>query len=437
MGKIGIIIRREFNERVRKKSFIITTIVTPLFMVALMVVPVWMLNLEGGEPKEIWVVDRSGIVAPGLADEGMIRFIVSEKTLDEIRDNRPDIFGILVIGADVVSNPQNVQFYTYEPSTVTIEKSIADQIKKIIEKEKLKAYDIEDLDSIMKQIESPVSMAVRRIDFAGGASGSSSALSMMLAYLFGGLIYMFVMIYGGTVMQGVIEEKSSKVLEVMVSSVRPFELMMGKILGIASVAVTQFVIWAVLIVVVGGATVAFFAGDMLQAAASIQAGLPVDMAQENVNMDLAAIVETLTDPLYLFGMLGGFLLFFIGGYLFYGAMFAAVGSAVDNEKDTQNLQLPVTLPILLGLIMVVAVTQNPQGPIAFWFSMIPFFSPVVMMARLPYGVPGWEVILSALLLYASFVAMVWLAGRIYRVGIFMYGKKPSLAEIGKWVRYKS
>ena len=223
----------------------------------------------------------------------------------------------------------------------------------------------------------------------------------------------------------------------MVSSVKPFQLMMGKILGIASVALTQLLIWVVFIAVAGGAAINYFAGDAMAAAAAMNvgtAGMPAAMG--DIGADEMAILSRLTDMRYILTTVIGFIVYFIGGYLLYAAMFAAVGSAVDNEKDTQNLQLPITVPLILAIVVMVSAMQDPNSQIAFWFSMIPFTSPVIMMARLPYGVPMWELLVSVGLLYLTFVGTVWLAGKIYRVGIFMYGKKPSFRELFKWVRYK-
>lgn len=439
MGKTAIIIRREFNERVRKKSFIITTILTPILLVGIMVVPALMMNLGSDKPKDVIVVDESGLVSPKLTDEGTLRFRPSDRTLEEIRSEKPEVFGILVVGADVLANPRNVVLYTYESSTVTLEEAIKGQIEQILQNEKLKAYNIEDLDRIMAEVNTPVTLQTRQISDSGEDRDSSSVLSMIGAYLFGFLIYFFVFIYGNMVMQGVIEEKSSKVLEVMVSSVRPYQLMMGKILGIAAVAVTQFVIWVLFIGVVGTVLLNLFAGDMVEAATAMQSGaagaLPVDASM--LDPDSAAIINIITDPWYLLKMMGAFIVYFIGGYLLYAAMFAAVGSAVDNEKDTQNLQMPITLPLVLAFFVMISTMQDPHSSLAFWFSMIPLTSPIVMMARIPYGVPGWEIAVSVAVLYLSFAGIVWLAAKIYRVGIFMYGKKPTFAELYKWTRYKA
>lgn len=441
MGKIAIIAGREFNERVRKKSFIITTILMPIAFVAIMFVPVLMMNIQSDEKHEVVVVDQSGTIAPKMQDSATIHYTHSNSTLEELTAEQQDIFGILIIGSDVATNPSNVQLLTYESSTINIESEITDQIRTILEAEKLKAYNIEDIDAILEAIKTPVSLKVKQLGESGETKESSSILNIALAYIFGFLIYMFVFLYGNMVMQGVIEEKSNKVMEVMVSSVKPFQLMMGKILGIASVAVTQFVIWVVFILVVGGVAMSLFGvSDMMAAATASAAMDPAAMmgAAEMPAMDgeLLAVLGTITDPAYLLRILGGFLVYFIGGYLLYAAMFAAVGSAVDNEKDTNNLQLPITIPLILAIFVMMSAMQDPHGPLAFWFSLIPFTSPVVMMVRLPYGVPGWELALSIGLLVVTFVAMVYLAGKIYRVGVFMYGKKPTLGELAKWIRYK-
>ena len=443
MSKIAIIAGREFNERVRKKSFIFTTILMPILMVGIMFVPALMMNIQSDEAKEILVVDQSGLIAERLEDSSTIDFTPSDKTLEELtaQQGESNPFGILIIGSDVATNPSNVQLLTYESSTINIESAIADQIASIIESEKLKAYNIDDIDAILAEIQTNVTLKVKQLDESGETQDSSSMLNIALAYIFGFLIYMFVFLYGNMVMQGVIEEKSNKVMEVMVSSVRPFQLMMGKILGIASVAVTQFVIWVVFILVVGGAAINLMGLDEMMAAAGSAAAMdPMAMVgaaqMPAVDSEMVSLLATITNPAYLLRILGGFLIYFIGGYLLYAAMFAAVGSAVDNEKDTNNLQLPITVPLILALFVMMSAMQEPNGPLAFWFSMIPFTSPIVMMVRLPYGVPGWELALSIGLLVATFVAIVLLAGKIYRVGVFMYGKKPSFKELLKWMRYK-
>ena len=409
----------------------------PIAFVALMFVPALMMNVSSDEVKEVIVVDHSGMVADKLTTDGQLAFRPSDVPFEELKEQRNEVFGILVIGDDVATNPSNVQLYTYESSTINIESSITEQVRTIIEAEKLKQYNIEDLDEILNEIKTPVSLQVKQLNESGDAKDSSAILNIALAYIFGFLIYMFVFLYGNMVMQGVIEEKSNKVMEVMVSSVKPFQLMMGKILGIAAVAITQFMIWVVFILVVGACAMSLLGGEEMLAAA--QAGGAMDAvgsAGVSIDKEAASLINTITDPAYLLRIFGGFLIYFVGGYLLYAAMFAAVGSAVDNEKDTNNLQLPITIPLILALFVMMSAMQEPNGPLAVWFSMIPFTSPIVMMVRLPYGLPDgfwWSVVL----LYGTFVATVWLAGKIYRVGVFMYGKKPTLGELLKWARYKS
>ncbi len=439
MSKISIIVAREFNERVRKRSFLITTILTPLLMVGLVGAMIAMMTLRSGDIKRIEVIDASGVVAQELENSGVIEFVPSERSLEEINSYHPDTWGVLTIGADVVDNPSNVQLYTYSSSTLETETSVARAIESVVEAEKLKRYDIENLPRILDEVRTRVQLTAFKVDDSGSKKESSSVLAMGLAYALGFLMYMFVLLYGAQVMNGVIEEKNSKVLEVMVSSVRPFQLMMGKIVGIALVAVTQFVIWVAILAIAGAAMVnTLVPADLLTAA---QAGTPAanfSYAElSGFDPDMVAALSNAMDFSYIGKMLAVFLVFFVGGYLLYAGMFAAVGSAVDNVQDSQQFQMPITLPLVLGLIGMINAMQDPTSGMAFWLSIIPFTSPMVMVARVPYGVPAWELILSVALLIVSFIVMVWLAGKIYRVGIFMYGKKPTFRELAKWITYKS
>ncbi|MDR2912756.1 MAG: ABC transporter permease [Alistipes sp.] len=456
MSKIGLVIAREFNERVRKRSFLITTILTPLLMVGLIGGMVAMMSLRSSDTKTIEVIDSSGVVGPRLEDAGTIDYLPTERTLEEINASHESTWGVLVVGPNVMTDPSDVRLYSYSSSTFEIEAAIAGAISSIIETEKLKGYDIEELPRIMAEVKTDVRLTAYKVDESGGEKESSSMLSMGLAYGLGFLMYMFVLLYGVQVMNGVIEEKNSKVLEVIVSSVRPFELMMGKIVGIACVAVTQFVIWVAVIAVFGTIVVhRMVPEDILAAAQSMSAtggvgadglGMPTGTPAAEMGADMSALVDnpeavaalgSMMDLGYIVPMLAVFLVFFAGGYLLYAAAFAAVGSAVDNVQDSQQFQMPITLPLVFGMIGMINAMQDPNGPIAFWLSLVPFTSPMVMVERIPYGVPAWQLALSIALLVATFVAMVWLAGKIYRVGIFMYGKKPSLRELAKWISYKS
>ena len=312
MSNISIIIQREFNERVRKKSFIITTLLMPVLMIGLMAAPALIMQFSRGDEKVIAVIDDSGLVAPKLENDEEIRFETTELPTEEARKQLTEKFGVLYIGGDILKNPNNVR--------LSLESNITGQIERILEAEKLKAYNIENLSQILDEVKTSVNMQTFRNDKSQeeDTQAQSSAVATGVGYVLGFILYMFLLIYGSMVMQSVIEEKNNRVLEVMVSSVR----------------------------------------------------------------------------------------------------------------------MPITLPIILALLMMFVVIKDPNSQLAFWFSIIPFTSPIVMMARIPYDIPLWEVALSLVVLYASFVGMVWFAAKIYRVGIFMYGKKPSLKELFKWIRYK-
>lgn len=438
MSNISIIIGREFNERVRKKSFIITTLLMPVLMLVLMAAPALIMNFSKGELKRIAVIDESGLVAPALESNEEIAYEPTSLTTDEARRELTDFFGVLYIGSDILQNSSNVRLYANSSTSLSIESDITGQIERILEAEKLKNYHIDNLQQILDEVKTTVTLQTFRNDKSQeeDAQSQSSAVATATGYILGFVLYMFLLIYGSMVMQSVIEEKNNRVLEVIVSSVRPFELMMGKILGVAAVAVVQVLIWGVLIVVAGSVVMPqLMPADAMASVQAMQQGMP-DAAMGGMDSDMLQIVAALTDLGYIVKIFVCLLLFIVGGYLLYSAMFAAVGSAVDNVQDASQLQMPVTLPIILALLMMIAVIKDPNSPLAFWFSLIPFTSPVVMMARIPYGIPAWEVVLSLVLLYASFVAMVWLAGKIYRVGIFMYGKKPTFKELLKWMKYK-
>lgn len=439
MSNVSIIIQREFNERVRKKSFIITTILMPVLMIVLMIAPALIMEYSRGEQKTIAVIDDSGLVAPQLQSNEELRFEPTDLTTEEARRSLTDRFGVLYIGSDILENPSDVKLYANASSSLSIESNITGQIEDILEAEKLKAYHIDNLQQILDEVKTTVTLQTFRNDKSQEAESQaqSSTVATAAGYILGFVLYMFLLIYGSMVMQSVIEEKNNRVLEVVVSSVRPFDLMLGKILGVALVAVVQVLIWGVLIFAVGAIVLPqLMPAEMMAGVQAMQQGMPDAAAMGDMDPEMLQAVAAVTDTGYILKIFVCLLLFVFGGYLLYSAMFAAVGSAVDNIQDASQLQMPVTLPIILALLMMLAVIKDPNSSLAFWFSIIPFTSPVVMMARIPYDIPLWEIVLSLVVLYASFVAMVWFAGKIYRVGIFMYGKKPTFKELLKWVRYK-
>lgn len=430
MGKIGLIISREFSQRVRKKSFVVTTLLMPLLMVAMIMVPV-LIAMFGTDDKEreIIVVDASGVVAPALNSTKSLTFVADSTTYEAALKTHDKSFGFLVVGADVVDNPSNLKLYTREASTVGIEGEIRSQVSDILTSTRIARTGVVGLDSLMNSVRAKAGLETFEItaneDGSTNEKASSSGASMGVAYIGGFMIYMFVLLYGMMVLQGVVEEKSSRIIEVIVSSVKPFELMMGKILGIACVALLQFMLW----VLIGVGLVMALPAFGVDASA-------MQGASGGGHM-LGGVLATVGDTWFIVKVLGTFVIFFVGGYLLYASMFAAIGSAVDNVADTQQLQMPVTVPLIIALFAMMSVMQNPHSDAAFWFSIIPLTSPVIMVARIAYGVPVWEYLLSVALLYGSFVGMTYIAAKIYRTGIFMYGKKPTLKELIKWARYKN
>lgn len=435
MSQVGIIIAREFNERVRKKSFIITTILVPVLFLALMVVPALMIVYFKGDTKEIAVIDHSGLIGGSLKSNEEVVFIPTDQSFAEARQNT-DRFGILVVGADVVDNPSDVKLYTNSSSSIMLEESITRQIAKAIEAEKIRRYDITDLDKIMEAVKTNVTLQTFRNDQGEESKTQSAGVAYGIGYLLAFVLYMFLLMYGQMVMQSVIEEKGSRVLDVMITSVKPFHLMLGKILGVASVAVTQIVIWGVLIFgIVSLVLPSVVPAETMQEVQSLQAGT-LDMGSATADTDMLQVIATATDFGYMAMIFGYLILFLIGGYLLYSALFAAVGASVDNISDAGQLTMIVTTPIIFGIIAMMAVMKDPNSGVAFWCSIIPFTSPIVMMARIPAGIPVWEPILSLVVLSLTILVMIWLAAKIYRVGIFMHGKKPTVKELYKWMRYK-
>ena len=444
MSKIGIIIGREFNERVRKKSFIITTLLTPLLMIALMVAPMLLTQYSGSEQKHIAVVDDSGLIGKKLISNDEILFEQTELPIELARIQFSDSYAILHIGSSIMENNADIRLYTNYTASITLEMGLASQIENVIQDIKLQNLNIENLPAILASIKTDINLhsysngAPTEESAAGthtGEKANSSIVATVVAYALSFMLYMFILIYGVMVMQSVIEEKNSRVLEVMVSTVRPIEMMLGKILGVASVALLQVAIWVVLLLGVG-----FFVmpelipSEMSMAVEMLKQGASPENA--GVDMGLLQAIATLTDVAYLAKIIVSLLVFMVSGFLLYAALFAAIGSSVDNPQDAQQLQTPVTIPIILSLFVMLSVINDPTSELAFWFSMIPLTSPIVMMARIPYDIPTWEIALSLGILIATFAVVVWFAGKIYRVGILMHGKKPNLKELIRWMRYK-
>ena len=435
-SKIGIIISREFNERVHKKSFIITTLLTPLLMVLLIFAPMLISGYTDDNVKMVAVVDDSGVIAPQLNSTKEITFEQTALPIEIARSEYADYYAVLHIGNNIVNNPTDARLYTNGTAAMGTEHNIASQLTMAVQKEKMKMYNVEQ--HVMQELNTPVMpQSLKNSADEEDAESSSAVVASVLAYVLSFILYMFLILYGVMVMQSVIEEKNNRVLEVMVSTVRPFEMMMGKILGIASVALLQIIIWIVFIT-----GIAYFVlphvlpDEILTALELLKQGVPASALDGGAEMGMLQAIMMLSNIKYIGGIIIWLLVFVFGGFLLYAAMFAAVGSAVDSPQDAQQLQTPIMLPIILALFVMLSVINDPSSDMAFWFSMIPLTSPIVMMARIPYEIPTWEICLSAALLYATFFIVVWGAGKIYRVGILMHGKKPSLKELLRWMRYK-
>ena len=420
MRKIWLIIKREYLVRVRKKAFIVMTIVGPLLMAALMIVPTYLAN-ETQELRTIAIEEDGFEFTNQIEDTDFLHFSkipTEEATLLKNDFSESNYYALLYIEGD------NFTLYSNQQISLTVSKAIENQLEQIIEHQKLKAAGI-DL-TILSEAQSTVHITTKIITEDGSTTNSKAEASMGIGFICGILIYMFIFMYGTMVMRGVIEEKTSRIVEVIISSVKPFQLMMGKILGVALVGLTQFALWILLTI-----AIASVAELMFMDASSMTTEL--NSTQQSI---LLSELSNLTGGINLMQIFVSFIFYFLAGYLMYSSLFAAVGSAVDAEADTQQFVLPITIPLILAFILIQPIMENPDGPLAFWMSIIPFTSPVIMMVRLPFGVATWELALSMGVLILSFVLTTYLAGKIYRTGILMYGKKTSYKELWKWLSYK-
>lgn len=438
-SKISVIIAREFAIRVKKKSFILTTLLTPILFAALMVVPSLIAVYSGGEEGlEIAVADRSGIVMPYMqSDKEFVFTAVEDMDIEQLKGGFDTLGYFAVVGISPLDSSKNVSVVTYSKKQMNMDlkSRIARNVEEAVEDHKLKGYEIPQLEQIMSDIESDVRLQTYTLDEKGEERVSKVEIFMAIGYIASFLIYMFIFMFGSMVMRSVIEEKTTRIIEVIVSSVKPFQIMMGKILGVASVALTQFFIWIVftlLIVTVAGSALGL--NDAAQTMAAASPEIPVEEITAAVQSEGDGFLQALKEVNYI-QIIACFVVYFAMGYLLYSSMFAAVGAAVDNEADTQQLIFPITMPLIIGLFLMLHTFQYPDSALSFWGSVIPFTSPMVMMARIAYGVPAWELALSIGVLVLTFVGMAYLSGKIYRVGILMYGKKPGWKEIYKWLKY--
>ena len=441
--------------RVKKKSFILITFLTPILFALMCSLPTLIMIFGKDDAKTVAVSDESGIVAEALTDTELYKFRpVSVAELDSLKSNFGECEYDVLMAVSPLDSLNSVRVATYASKAVSVDflTKIQDDVNAAVEDYRLDLLNLSGVKKTLEGIKSDVNIATYTIDDNGEAKLESAELKMILSMVLGMLVYMFIAMFSGMVMQTVIEEKSSRVVEVLVSSVKSTELMFGKIIGVACVALTQFFMWIVLTGVllvgimqfVGADKIASSSAEMTQMASipGTDAVPGTDMmnpdamiAASGMDGELGMMLSTLSELNYTQIILS-FVVFFVLGYLLYASLFAAIGSAVENEADSTQLQLPVTLPLLIAFFIAFYAFKSPDSPIVFWGSMIPFTSPIVMLARIPLGVPTWEIVVSVMLLLLTFVLCAWLSARIYRVGILMFGKKTTFKDLWKWMKMK-
>ena len=452
MRNISTIISREYLTRVKKKSFLLTTFIVPILFAALCILPSVIMFMAKDEGKKVAVVDQSGIVMPYLEDSEAVDYTdYSDRKPEEMKDGFADLgLDVLIVVSplDSVSRTVTVASYSNKPLSVELKEKISSKASEAVEDYRISLYDMGDLKQIMNDIQADVAVSTYTLDESGEEKITSSEVYMVISMVLSMIIYMFIAMFSGMVMQSVIEEKASRVVEVLVSSVKATELMFGKIIGVACVALTQFFLWIILTLVLVGGFSAFAGFDTLMGSDPEQTQQMMDMTMQMGGTDVTEMTEAMSQEGGLETVLStlkdirwgqmiiAFVIYFALGYLLYASFFAAIGSAVENEADTNQLQMPVTVPLLLAFFIAIYAFNAPDSSIVWWGSMIPFTSPIVMLSRIPFGVPMWELALSIALLVLTFVACGWASAKIYKIGILMFGKKTTFKDLWKWLRMK-
>ena len=464
--KMWIVIQREYLNKVKKKSFLLITFLAPVFFAAICILPSVIMMGAKEEAKQVGVIDRSGIVLPYLTDNDVTHFVDlgADASAEDIKaDFSAAGVDILLTISELDTENRTVQAdcYSEKPMGMDTGSMIESRINDAVEAYRIDSYGIENLEEIMSSVKSNVKLHTYTIDEAGKETISESGIYMALSLILGMALYMFIALFSGMVMSSVIEEKSSRVVEVLMSSVKSTELMFGKIIGVALVALTQFVLWILLTLMLLGVAMGIMGKDKLMGMMGDESttemvqqmspgmNLPGDMDMESA---LAAATDTTAvaagEPsgmevimstlgnIDLGLILFAFLFFFVFGYLLYASMFAAIGSAVENEGEATQLQLPVTIPLMLAFFIALYAFKAPDSSIVFWGSMIPFTSPIAMLARIPFGVPTWQLVLSMVILVLTFLVCAWGSAKIYKVGILMYGKKSTFKDLWKWLNQR-
>ena len=451
MKNISIILSREYLTRVKKKSFLLTTFLVPIFFAAMCILPSVIMFMAKDEGKKIAVVDQSGIVMPYLEDSEAVTYSdYSEEPVDsmKVRFEELGLDALVVVSPlDTVERTLSVVSYSNKPLSVELKERIGSKATEAVEDYRIALYDMGDLKQIMEDVQTDISVSTYTLDESGEEKITSSEVYMIISMVLSIIIYMFIAMFSGMVMQSVIEEKASRVVEVLVSSVKATELMFGKIIGVACVALTQFFLWILLTLVIVGGFSAFVGFDSLMGDPA-QTEQMMEMTAQMGGVDMQEMTEAMADESGMGAVLStlgninwvqmilAFVIYFALGYLLYASLFAAIGSAVENEADTNQLQLPVTIPLMLAFFVALYAFNAPDSAVVWWGSMIPLTSPIVMLARIPFGVPVWELALSIALLVGTFIACGWVSAKIYKIGILMFGKKTTFKDLWKWLKQK-
>jgi ABC-2 type transport system permease protein len=448
MNKSFLILRREYLTRVKKKSFIIMTLLVPLFMAALTILPTYLAMMDDKEERTIAVYDPTSLVLDRLEGNQFTKFhYIPQQEFQELSKNfkSDKYYAILHIPENILTT-NRAEMISDKQVTFDVKNMITSRIENIIEGEKKKtildAIGIPDLEKKLTATKTNITVETIKLGEEGKAVKSSTEIAMAIGYIAGFLIYFFVLMYGIMVMRGVMEEKTNRIVEVIISSVKPFQLLFGKIVGIGLVGLTQIAIWVILGIAIATGVTAFSghgSAETVTQAQSIMSTQGMEQmaavapAQKNATIEILQMIGGLNIPLIIFSLF----FYFICGFILYASFYGAIGSAVDSDEDAQQMMFPLMMPLIFSIIILFAVAKNPEGSLAFWASIIPFTSPVIMVARIPFGVPAWQIILSMAILLATILGTIWMAGKIYRTGILMYGKKVNIKEIVKWLFYKN
>ena len=451
MHRTNIIIKREYLNKVKKKSFLIITFVAPLLFAALCLLPSLIMLKAKEESKNIAVVDKSGIVLSSLENTETITYSdCSGNDVETLKSGlkESEYDAVLSISElDEVNRTVYAEIFSNKPLGMDMTENINNKISDCVESYRIEQSGIENLEEIMSSVKAKVKVKSYTLDEEGKETISESGVFMAVSMILGMIIYMFIAMFGGMVMSSVIEEKSSRVVEVLVSSVKATELLFGKIIGIALVALTQFFLWIVLTFAIVGIVGAATGGKLISSSDPTEIAQMAGVSGDQADAIAGALSDT-SDEGGLSVILSSvrsmpwgqiavsFVVFFIFGYMLYASLYAAIGSAVENEADTQQLTLPVTIPLVIGFLIAFYAFKAPDSQLVFWGSIIPFTSPIVMLARLPFGVPTWQLVLSMVLLIATFAAGAWASAKVYRTGILMFGKKSGWKDLWAWLKQK-